>query len=67
MRWTRRSSSTGLQLAVVSRAFLIELRLRALRLAVGEFLAVSRVEDDDYVPFRLFFFSSDVSVPRRTF
>jgi hypothetical protein len=46
-RWKRRSSFTGPQLAVVSCAFLIELCRRALRLAVGEFLAVSRVEDDD--------------------
>jgi hypothetical protein len=46
-RWKRRSSSAGLQLAVASRAFLVELRRRALRLTVGEFLAVSRVKDDD--------------------
>jgi hypothetical protein len=51
-RWRRRSSSAGLQLAAVSRAFLVELRRRAVRLAVGEFLAVSRVEGDDYVTFR---------------
>jgi hypothetical protein len=30
-RWKRRRSSAGLQLAVVSRAFLIELRRRLLR------------------------------------
>jgi hypothetical protein len=46
-RWKRRSSSTALQLPVISHAFLVELRCRTLRLAVGEFLAVSRVEDDD--------------------
>jgi hypothetical protein len=46
-RWMRRSSSAGLQLAGASRAFLVELRRRALRLAIGEFLAVSRVEEDD--------------------
>jgi hypothetical protein len=41
-RWKRRSSSAGLQVAVASRAFLVELRRRALRLAVGELLAVSQ-------------------------
>jgi hypothetical protein len=46
-RWMRRSSSAGLQLAVASHAFLVELRCRALCLAVGEFLVVTRVEDDD--------------------
>jgi hypothetical protein len=41
-RWKRRNSSAGLQLAGASRAFLVELRRRALRLAVGELLAVSQ-------------------------
>jgi hypothetical protein len=54
----RRSSSAELQLAVVSRVFLVELRRRALRLAVGEFLAVSRVEDDDPRTASFLFFSA---------
>jgi hypothetical protein len=46
-RWMRRSSSAGLQLAVASCAFLVELRHRILCLVVGKFLAVTQVEDDD--------------------